>query len=247
VASTSVASTSGRGWRDRAREDPSLSEILYVLQRRRLLIVGVVLVLAGIALLFGLFREPVYTAEAKVSVRPQEELDSEEARLAFLEEVRGAVVTQEMLSEVRRRAGWEAEPKAFSERLDPRTVVDTDGEPGLQIRFLGDEPGQAALAANAYAELFVEGVENLGNRPLADGVPVAEAVVQQKALPGKYSPRPLIYAAIAAGAGLLIGGAAALILEGRASGWRGVRDAELTLRVPVLGTIPDYSSKKTEG
>jgi capsular polysaccharide biosynthesis protein len=247
VASTSVASTSGRGWRDRAREDPSLSEILYVLQRRRLLIVGVVLVLAGIALLFGLFREPVYTAEAKVSIRPQEELDSEEAKLAFLEEVRGAVVTQEMLSEVRRRAGWEAEPKAFSERLDPRTVVDTDGEPGLQIRFLGDEPGQAALAANAYAELFVEGVEDLGDRPLADGVPVAEAVVEQKALPGDYSPRPLIYAAIAAGAGLLIGGAAALILEGRASGWRGVRDAELTLRVPVLGTIPDYSSKRTEG
>ena len=62
-----------------------------------------------------------------------------------------------------------------------------------------------------------------------------------------YRPRPLIYAAIAAGAGLLIGGAAALILEGRASGWRGVRDAELTLRVPVLGSIPDYSSKKSEG
>jgi capsular polysaccharide biosynthesis protein len=242
-----VASTSGRGWRDRAREDPSLSEILYVLHRRRLLIVGVVLVLAGIALLFGLFREPVYTAEAKVSVRPQEELDGEEAMLAFLEEVRGAVVTQEMMSEVRRRAGWEAEPKAFSERLDPRTVVNTDGGPGLQIRFLGDEPGQAALAANAYAELFVKGVEDLGDRPLADGVPVAEAAVEQKALPGDYSPRPLIYAAIAAGAGLLIGGAAALILEGQTSGWRGVRDAELTLRVPVLGTIPDYSSKRTEG
>lgn len=242
-----MTSTSGRGWRGKAREDPSLSEILYVLQRRRLLIVGVVLVLAGIALLFGLFREPVYTAEAKVSVRPQEKLRGEEARLAFLEEVRGAIVTQEMLSEVRRRAGWEAGPKAFSERLDPRTVVGTDGRPGLEIRFLGDEPGEAALAANAYAELFVEGVEDLGDRPLADGVPVAGAVVEQKALPGDYSPRPLIYAAIAAGAGLLIGGAAALILEGRASGWRGVRDAELTLRVPVLGTIPDYSSKKTEG
>ena len=235
-----MASTSGL--RDRARDDPSLSEILYVLQRRSLLIVGVVLVLAGIALLFGLFSEPVYTAEARVSVSPQERLDGEEAMLAFLEEVRGAVVTQEMLSEVRRRAGWEAGPQAFSERLDPRTVVDTGSGPGLEIRFLGNEPGQAALAANAYAELFVEGVEDLG-----DGVPVAEASVEQRALPGDYSPRPLIYAAIAAGAGLLIGGAAALILEGRASGWRGVRDAELTLRVPVLGTIPDYSSKETEG
>lgn len=239
--------TSTSGWRDEARDAPSLSEILYVLQRRRLLVVGVVLVLAGIALLFGLFREPVYTAEARVSIRPQEELEGEEARLAFLESVRGAVVTEEMMREVRRRTGWEASPEAFSERLDPRTVVNTGGGSGLQIRFSGNEPGQAARAANAYAELFVEGTRNLDDRPLSDGVPVAEASVEQRALPGGYSPRPLIYAAIAAGAGLLVGGAAALILEGRASGWRGVRDAELTLRVPVLGTIPDYSSKRAQG
>ena len=237
--------TSTSGWRE--RDDPSLSEILYVLQRRRLLVVGVVLVLVGIALLFGLFRDPVYTAEARVSIKPQEELDGEEARLAFLEEVRGAVVTREMLREVRRRAGWEAGAEAFSERLDPRTVVNTDGGSELQIQFSDNEPRQAARAANAYAELFVEGVKNLGDRPLADGVPVAKAVVEQKALPGGYSPRPLIYAAVAAVAGLLIGGAAALVLEGRASGWRGVRDAELTLRVPVLGAIPDYSSKRAHG
>ena len=242
-----MTSTSDRGWRGGSRDDPSLSEVLYILQRRRLLVVGVVLVLAGVALLFGLFREPVYTAEARVSVRPQETLDDEEARLVFLEDVRSAVVTQEMLSEVRRRAGWEAGPEAFSERLDPRIAVTNDGKSGLQIRFSGTEPEQAARAANAYAELFVQGVENLGDKPLADGIPVAEARVEQKAVPGGYSPRPVIYAAIAAGAGLLLGGAVALLLEGRASGWRGVRDAELTLRAPVLGTIPDYSSKGTEG
>jgi uncharacterized protein involved in exopolysaccharide biosynthesis len=242
-----VTSTSGRGWRGGSRDDPSLSEILYVLQRRRLLVVGVVLVLVGFALLFGLFREPVYTAEARVSVRPQETLDGEEARLAFLEEVRSAVVTQEMLSEVRRRAGWEAGKKEFSERLDPKPSGTRDGRTGLQIRFSGSEPDQAARAANAYAELFVERVDDLGHKPLADGIPVAEASVEQKAVPGGSSLRPLIYAAIAAGAGLLLGGAAALLLEGRASGWRGVRDAELTLRAPVLGSIPDYSSKGIEG
>jgi len=101
-----VTSSSGRGWRDEARDDTSLSEILYVLGSRRLLVVGVVLILAGIALLFGLFREPVYVAEARVSVVPQGKLEGEEARLAFLEEVRGNVVTQEMLDEVRRKAGW---------------------------------------------------------------------------------------------------------------------------------------------
>jgi len=213
------------------------------LQRRRLLVVGAVLASS----LSSVFREPVYTAEARVSVRPQETLDSEEARLALLEEVRGAVVTQEMLKEVRRRAEWEAGPKEFAERLDPSPDVTGDGTSGLQIRFSGTEPGQAARAANAYAELFVEGVENLGDEPLGDGMPAAEASIEQKAVPGGYSPRPLIYAAIAAGAGLLLGGAVALLLEGRASGWRGVRDAELTLRAPVLGTIPDYSSKKAEG
>jgi capsular polysaccharide biosynthesis protein len=238
-----VTSTSDRGWRGGARDDTSLSEILYVLQRRRLLVVGVVLVLAGIALFFGLFREPVYTAEARVGVRPQGHLDGEEARFAFLEAVRGAVVTQEMLGEVRRRAGWKADPKSFSERLDPETFVSRDGGSGLRIRFSGSEPEQAARAANAYAELFVDGVRALGDRPVADGVPVAQASVEQKALPGGYSRRPLVYAAIAAGAGLLLGGAAALVLEGRASGWRDVRDAELTLKVPVLGTIPDYSGE----
>ena len=100
----------------------SLSEILYVLGRRRLLVVGVVLILAGIALLFGLFREPVYVAEARVSVEPQGKLESEEARLAFLEEVRGAVVTQEMLDEVRRRAGWEAEPEGVLRTARPEDV-----------------------------------------------------------------------------------------------------------------------------
>lgn len=242
-----MTSTSRRGWRGGSRDDPSLSEILYILQRRSLLVVGVVLVLAGVALLFGLFRAPVYTAESKVNIRPQETLDGEEARLAFLEELRGAVVTQEMLSEVRRRAGWEGSQKDFSERLDPSPDVTSDGRTGLRIRFSATEPGQAARAANAYAELFVDGVKDLGHKPLADGVPVAEASVEQRAMPGGYTPRPLIYAAIAAAAGLLLGGAAALLLEGRDSGWRGVRDAELTLRAPVLGTIPDYSSKGTEG
>jgi capsular polysaccharide biosynthesis protein len=47
---------------------------------------------------------------------------------------------------------------------------------------------------------------------------------------------------VAAGVGLLVGGAVALLREGRARSWRDAHDAELTLRAPVLGVIPDYSS-----
>ena len=57
-----MTSTSGRGWQDKARDDPSLSEILYVLQRRRLLIVGVVLaiVVAIFARVTGLDRDRAF-------------------------------------------------------------------------------------------------------------------------------------------------------------------------------------------
>ncbi|HEX5974987.1 MAG TPA: hypothetical protein VFY57_07495, partial [Rubrobacteraceae bacterium] len=76
---------------------------------------------------------------------------------------------------------------------------------------------------------------------LSGGTLAADAVVEHRAAPPS-SLRLLLYAAAAVVAGILAGGAGALLLEGRARSWRGAHDAELTLRAPVLGVIPDYSS-----
>ena len=236
-----MTSTSRRGWQGGRRDDTSLAEVLYVLQGRRLLVIGVVLVLAGTALLFGLFREPVYTAEALVSIAPREELDDEEAREAFVQEVQGAIVSEDLLLEAMARTG--AGAGDFPELTDAQPFVTSEGETGMLVRFSGPEPELTARAANAYAELLVGRVEGLDDRRLAGGAPDA-AVERRAAVPEGMDLRPLVYAAVAAGAGLLLGGAVALLLEGRASGWRGVRDAELTLRAPVLGTIPDYTRKE---
>ena len=216
---------------------------------RKLLVTGVVLVLAGTALLFGLFREPVYTAEATVSLTPKGELNDEDAREAFVQEVQNLVVTEDLLLEVASRTGAEAGIGEFPELSDVRPFVTSDGgRAGMVVRFSGPEPELAARVANVYARLFVKRVERLDDAQLAGGLPAADAAVERKATPPeRLSLRPLLYAAFAAGAGLLLGGAAALLLEGRASGWRGVRDAELTLRAPVLGTIPDYSPASPEG
>lgn len=211
-----------------------------MLQGRRLLVVGVVLVLAGTALLFGLFREPVYTAEATVGLTPRDELNDEEAREAFVQQVQSVVVTEDLLRETRERT--EAGVGGLPELSDVRPFVTSEGGAGMLVRFSGPDPELAARAANVYAGLFVERVERL------EGAQAADAAVEREAVPPERSSlRPLVYATVAAGAGLLLGGAAALLLEGRASGWRGVRDAELTLRVPVLGTIPDYSPASPEG
>ncbi len=243
-----MTSTSRRGWQGGRRDDPSIAEILYVLQGRRLLVTGVVLVLAGTTLLFGLFRDPVYNAEATVSLAPRNELNDEEAKEAFVQELQNAVVTEDLLLEAIDRTAAEAGVEEFPKLSDVRPFVTSDGGTGMLVRFSGPEPELAARAANVYAGLFVERVERLDAARLAGGVPAADAAVERKATPPERSSlRPLLYAVVAAGAGLLLGGAVALLLEGRASGWRGVRDAELTLRAPVLGTIPDYSPASPEG
>ena len=232
-----MRSTSRRGWQSERRDDLPLYEVVHVLWGRRLLVVGIVFSLVLLALLFALFRDPVYTAEAAVSVVSRERLVSDEEREGFVVEVRNTVVaTDGFMQEVMRRAGWESDIRAFRERLDFETVPQSD-ETAMLVRFSSSDPEQAARAANAYAELFVGRLESLNDYRL-----VADAVVERRAAPPTSSMRFLLYAVAAVAAGVLAGGAGALLLEGRTRSWRDARDAELTLRAPVLGVIPDYSS-----
>jgi capsular polysaccharide biosynthesis protein len=213
-----------------------------VLWGRRLLVVGMVLLLVPLALLFGLFREPVYTAEATVGVEPRERLVGDEERRDFVEEVRSTVAgTDGFMQEVIRRAGWEATADEFENRLDFETVARGD-QTGMLVQFSASEPEQAARAANAYAALFVGRVERLNDDRLAGGALAADAVLERRAELPASNFRLLLYAAAAVAAGVLMGGTGALLLEGRTRSWRDARDAELTLRAPVLGVIPDYAS-----
>jgi capsular polysaccharide biosynthesis protein len=244
-----VTSTERRSWQDGRRDATSLAEVLHVLRGRRLLVVGAVLVLAGVALLLGLFREPAYTAEAAVGFAPQQAPDDENARQAFAQEVFSAVTSPEGFSEaVKAEAGWGGTPEEFRDRLDPGVVVSGDGGMEMRVAFSGRDPEEAARVANAYAETFAQQAERLGEGQLSGGTGLADARVMLRAIPTEDSgPPALLYAALAAGVGLLIGGAVALSLEDRTGGWRDVRDAEVTLKAPVLGAIPDYSPVENEG
>jgi uncharacterized protein involved in exopolysaccharide biosynthesis len=237
-----VRSISRRGWQSERRDDLPLHEVVHVLWGRRLLVVGIVVSLVLLALLFALFRDPVYTAEAAVSLEPRERLVSDEEREDFVGQVRGAVVaTDGFMQEVMRRAGWEADLRGFRERFDFDTVPRGD-EVAMLVRFSASEPEQAARAANAYAELFVARAGELN-----DAQPASDAVLERRAVPPEGSSmRFLLYAAAAVAAGVLAGGAGAMLLEGRTRSWRDARDAELTLRAPVLGVIPDYSSVRED-
>lgn len=244
-----MTSTDRSGWQSGRRDATSLAEVLHVLKGRRLLVVGASLVLAGVALLFGIFREPAYTAEAVVGFAPQQAPDDENARRAFAQEVFSAVTSPAGFSEgVRAEAGWRGSPEEFRDRLDPEIAPLEGGGIEMRVTFSGREPGAAARVANAYAEAFALRASRLGDGQFSGGAGVADARVLRRAVPSENSgPPAALYAAVAAGVGLLLGGGAALSLEGRAGGWRDVRDAEVTLKAPVLGAIPDYSPAENEG
>ena len=203
---------------------------------------GIVVSLVLLALLFALFRDPVYTAEAAVSLEARERLVSDEEREDFVGQVRGAVVaTDGFMQEVMRRAAWEADLRGFREQFDFETEPRGDAA-AMLVRFSASEPEQAARAANAYAELFVARAGELN-----DAQSAADAVLERRAVPPEGSSVPfLLYAAAAVAAGVLAGGVGALLLEGRTRSWRDAHDAELTLRAPVLGVIPDYSSVRED-
>ena len=58
-------------WRRERRNGLGLPQLLNVLWGRRVLVATVVGVLALVAVIYGLLREPAYTAEAVVNVEPQ--------------------------------------------------------------------------------------------------------------------------------------------------------------------------------
>ncbi len=226
-------------WRREQRDDFTFSELLNALWARRRLVAGIVSVLVLCSVLFDLLQEPAYVAEATVVVRPEALGSGGTPEETLTREAMSAAITPDLPRDAMQRAGWTGSPQEFNDRLG----VDPDQDTGkIRVTFSATTAEEASRAANAYAEAFARRVEELNQRRLAGGALEASAEVTGRATPpeGRSSPRPLLYGALAGAAGLLVGGAVALALESRTRRWRGAKDAELTLRAPVLGVIPDY-------
>ena len=247
------------GWRWEQRDDVTLFELLNALWGRRILVGGIALVLAvSVALLVSLWG-PSYVAEAALSVRatdaglgPEEPVSEGETPVvqsaatqrseALITRVIDEVPQARLSEETMRRVDWKVGPREFNERLDltndPRT-----GE--ILVRFSAEEAGEARGVANEYAKVLVERTEELNRQGIVGGTLAVEVeVVREAALLRGKTATSLLYGALAGFGGLLLGGGVAIALESRTRKWRGARDAELTLRAPVLGVIPDYAPEE---
>jgi hypothetical protein len=232
-----------QGWQREQRDDLTLSEAGHLLWERRVLVISCALVFLAVALLYGVTREPAYTAEATLSMRPDGgvgtvgNFDEDPSRL------RDSAAMSGLNEEAARRAGWEAGAQDFNERLEWEQVNNQEAK----VRFTASTPEEAARAANAYAETFAQRVKKLEGRPAGGVVAMGVEVREPAQPPDRPSGPNMVLLALAAGtAGLLVGGIGALVLESRARRWGGSKDAELTLRAPVLAVIPYYPADPLE-
>ena len=233
-----------QGWQREQRDDLTLSEARHILWERRVLVAGCTILFLAVALLYAFSKEPVYTAEATLSVRSEEGIAPAGNSNEVLSRLRDSTLMDGLSEEAARRAGWEASQSDFNDRLYWEPANNEE----VTVSFSARSPQEAAQAANAYAEVFVERVREFEGR-LAGGTVAVDAEVEKTAEPPvRRSDLRVFVAAIAAACGgLLVGGIGALFLEDRARRWSGSRDAELTLRAPVLGVIPDFSGDSFSG
>lgn len=231
------------GWRQ--RDGLILLELANMLWGRRALVGGCVLVMTLAAVAVGFFQGATHVAEATISIRPEEEINSDQNPKALAARVMDSVPEPQLSREAMRKAGWRGSIAEFNERLN---VEPAPNAREIQVEVSASTPEEASRAANAYAQSFVIRIEDLSRRRLAVGALATEAEVIREAAPSAVSTRgPLLYGAAACAAGLVLGSAGALLSEGRTRKWRGARDAELTLRAPVLGTIPHYGAEERVG
>ena len=250
------------GWRWEQRDDVTLSEFLNALWGRRLLVGGIAVAVMAFVTLLVFFWGPAYVATAALSVQatddglgPEEPISGEvnpgaqsslgQGSEAMIQRVIEVVPQRELALETIRRVDYASNLEEFNEGLD----VEDDYSTGqILVSFSAEEAREALLVANEYAKVFVERTDELNGQGLVGGTLAVEVEVAREAelLRGSVTSS-LLYGAVAGLAGLLVGSVVAFVLESRTRRWRGARDAELTLRAPVLGVIPDFAAEEKVG
>src|SRR3712207_1713332 len=108
-----------QGWQREQRDDLTLSEARHVLWKRRAVVAGCTLFFLAMALLYILTQDPVYTAEATLSVRSQEEIGPAGNLDEILSGLQDPAVSRGRLTEeAAERAGWEDGQEDFNQRLE---------------------------------------------------------------------------------------------------------------------------------
>jgi hypothetical protein len=169
----------------------------------------------AIALLYALSKEPIYFAEATLSLRSEEGIAPTGNANEVLSRLRDSTVTDRLPEEAARRAGWQSSQK----RLQRAAPLGADQQRGGEGRLLGQNAGGGCPGSKRLLERL--GRARRGVRGAAGGWdrrPWTPKWRRQPNCPRAAPDRRVFLAVAAAGCGgLLVGGIGALFLEGTRS------------------------------
>ncbi len=103
-----------QGWQREQRDDLTLLEARHILWERHWLVAGCTFLFLAVALLYALSKEPVYVAEATLSVRSEEGIAPTGSSSEGLSRLLDSTVTDRLPEEASRRAGWQSSQSDFN-------------------------------------------------------------------------------------------------------------------------------------
>lgn len=214
-----------------------LSEILYVLNKRKSIIITITLVTVVISLILSFFiMSPVYQAQVTVIIGKKDVPANSDVQYSDVMMYQNLTKTYATIATSKLVEGKAAEKLGngmTADKLDKfvKVMPETNTQI-LDINVTGATPEEALNRATVLSEVFIDNAKNIYN--------AGELNIMDKGeLPEKpVSPKKTLNMALGFIIGLIISIAASFLLEYMDSTIKTSEDIKKYLDLPVLGTIP---------
>lgn len=225
----------------------SLKSFLGMVRRRLLMIAGVAVLLAGLAVGFSLLQAPVYEASTEIIVGQEQnsEIPSslstdimglQQVTLTVAEAVDSRVVASAVIEEL----DLQMTPERFLGNMSVEQVPETQF---IQIYYVDSDPERAREIADTIAEVTSEQIADVSPSASAITATVWEPAVTPTAPVGPDVERN---AALALALGLMLGVALALLLEYLDDSWRTPEEVERVTGVPTFTVVPEFKTDRSK-
>lgn len=226
-----------------------LKDIYYIIKKRLLLIVSLVVVVSVASAVVSLFvLTPVYEASTKIVVNRSNDkaevtsadlMNEVNLNLRLIDTYKEIIKTPAIMDVVVRdypNLGLTA-----GELMQKVSVSSVNNTQVMTIKVQDESYERAAQTVNAVSNVFKEEIAHIYK---VDNVSIlSEAKLDS--LPSPVKPSPVLNTAIAFLVSLMLGVGIAFLLEYLDDTVKTERDIEQLLELPILGVVPEYKMNST--
>lgn len=226
-----------------------LKDIYYIVKKRMLLIIALVLVTSiAAALISAYVLTPVYEASTKIivnrsndekTVNSSELINEVNANLRLIDTYKEIIKTPAIMDVVTR--DYPDLGLTSGQLMQKVTVSSVNNTQVMTIKVQDESYERAALTVNAVSNVFKSEIANIYN---VDNVSIlSEAKLTP--IPAPVKPSPMLNTAIAFLVSLMLGVGLAFLFEYLDDTVKSERDIVQTLDLPVLGVVPEFKMNES--